>query len=102
MTFDRRDFLAVSSAAAAAVSIPAQAQTTDHIPWHQKIRRVGQVNMTEHDPAVMNITEWADYWASLKVDAVQVSITGILTYYPSKVPQFRSVLDYEVAALHTA
>jgi hypothetical protein len=89
MTFDRRDFLAVSSAAAAAASMPAAAETAPHIPWHQNVRRVGQVNMTEHDPAVMNITEWADYWASLKVDAVQVSITGILAYYPSKVPQFR-------------
>ena len=89
MTFDRRDFLAISSAAAAAASLPASAETAAHVPWHQKIRRVGQVNMTEHDPAVMNITEWADYWASLKVDAVQVSITGILAFYPSKVPQFR-------------
>ena len=32
--------------------------------WQQKIRRVGQSNMTEHDPAVMNIEEWADYWHS--------------------------------------
>ncbi len=30
--------------------------------------------------------EWADYWASLKVDVVLVSITGILAFYPSKVP----------------
>ena len=89
MTFDRRDFLAISSSAAAAASMPAAAEIAAHIPWHQKVRRVGQVNMTEHDPAVMNVTEWADYWASLKVDAVQVSITGILAYYPSKVPQFR-------------
>ena len=28
-------------------------------PWQQRIRRVGQSNMTEHDPAVMNIEEWA-------------------------------------------
>ena len=43
MTFDRRDFLAISSAAAAAASLPASAETAAHIPWHQKIRRVGQV-----------------------------------------------------------
>ena len=47
---------------------------------------MGQVNMTEHDPVSMNVEEWADYWASLKVDAVQVSVTGILAFYPSKVP----------------
>ena len=35
------------------------------LSWQQKVRRVGQTNMTEHDPAVMNIEEWADYWHSV-------------------------------------
>jgi hypothetical protein len=42
--------------------------------------------MTEADPVEMNVEEWADYWASLKVDVVQISVTGILAFYPSKVP----------------
>jgi hypothetical protein len=54
-------------------------------PWQQRIRRVGQSNMTEHDPAVMNIEEWADYWHSAEVDIVFISVTGILAFYPSKV-----------------
>jgi hypothetical protein len=54
-------------------------------PWQKGVRRVGQTNMTEHDPAVMNIEEWADYWHSAKVDIVFISVTGILAYYPSKV-----------------
>ena len=54
-------------------------------PWQQKIRRVGQSNMTEHDPAVMNIEEWANYWQSAKADIVFISVTGILAFYPSKV-----------------
>ena len=45
--------------------------------------------MTEHDPVVSNVEEWADYWASLKVDAVLVSVTGILAFYPTKVPFHR-------------
>jgi hypothetical protein len=53
--------------------------------WQQKIRRVGQSNMTEHDPAVMNIEEWADYWHSAQADIVFISVTGILAFYPSKV-----------------
>ena len=32
---------------------------------------------------------WADYWASLKVDAVLVSVTGILAFYPTQVPFHR-------------
>jgi hypothetical protein len=54
-------------------------------PWQQKIRRVGQSNMTEHDPAVMNIEEWANYGQSAKADIVFISVTGILAFYPSKV-----------------
>src|ERR1700749_1294065 len=55
------------------------------VPWQQKIRRVGQTNRTEYDPAVMNVDQWADYWHSIKADVVFVSVTGILAFYPSKV-----------------
>jgi hypothetical protein len=55
-------------------------------PWPQLIRRVGQLNMTEHDPVVLDVDAWADYWASLKVGATFISVTGILAYYQTKVP----------------
>jgi len=55
------------------------------LPWRLNIRCVGQSNMTEHDPAVMNIEEWADYWHNAGADIVFVSVTGILAFYPSKV-----------------
>ena len=70
------------------ISLPQRAPETDRssLPWHMRVRRVGQTNMTEHDPAVMNIEEWADFWHSARVDVVFVSVTGILAFYPSKVP----------------
>ena len=37
----------------------------------------------------MDVEEWADYWASLKIDAVLVSVTGILAFYQTKVPFHR-------------
>jgi Hypothetical glycosyl hydrolase 6/Beta-galactosidase trimerisation domain len=55
------------------------------LSWQQSIRRVGQSNMTEHDPAVMKVEEWADYWHSAGAQIVFVSVTGILAFYPSKV-----------------
>lgn len=58
-------------------------------PWQQKVRRVGQLNFTEHDPVALNVEEWADYWQSLKVDAVFISITGIIAFYPTQVPFHR-------------
>jgi hypothetical protein len=89
---DRRTLLKAGLAAvplASSSNADAQAAAPLAIPWQRKIRRVGQLNMTEHDPAAMNVEEWADYWASLKVDAVLVSVTGILAFYQTKVPFHR-------------
>ena len=69
------------------VEIPKRLPVSDSasVPWQQKIRRVGQMNFTEYDPAVMNVDQWADYWHSVRADIVYVSVTGILAFYPSKV-----------------
>lgn len=69
------------------VSLPARlsVDTASAQPWQHQVRRVGQTNMTEYDPAVMNIEEWANYWSAAKVDVIFISVTGILAYYPSKV-----------------
>jgi hypothetical protein len=76
--------------AAGLVSLPDRmAPATAAVPWQQKIRRVAQSNMTEHDPAVMNVEEWADYWHSAGAQIIYVSVTGILAFYPSKVPFHR-------------
>ena len=72
------------------ITLPATALAAPpDLPWQRKIRRIGQLNMTEHDPVALNVEEWADYWASLKVDVVLVSVTGILAFYQTKVPFHR-------------
>jgi hypothetical protein len=85
MDWTRRELLVLPAAAAAPLPLFAQAE----IPWQRKIRRLGQTNMTEHDPAVLDVEQWANYWASLKIDAVMVSVTGILAFYQTKVPFHR-------------
>ncbi len=82
----RREFIVLPAGAAVAGSLSA---SSSDVGWQRKIRRVGQLNMTEHDPVEMNVEQWADYWASLKVDAVLVSVTGILAFYQTKVPFHR-------------
>ena len=94
MDMTRREFLATVPALAVAGSLlaadgPTTALAPATVAWSRKVRRIGQLNMTEHDPVSLNVTEWADYWASLKVDAVLVSVTGILAYYQTKVPFHR-------------
>src|SRR6476620_12473931 len=78
---------AVSGSTPQLVLLPPRMASIDPAsePCQQKIRRVGQSNMTEHDPAIMNIEEWADYWHSAEADIVFISVTGILAFYPSKV-----------------
>ena len=74
-------------ASAVLVPLPSRLPPVDPstLSWQQNVRRVGQSNMTEHDPAVMNIEEWADYWHNAGADIVFISVTGILAFYPSKV-----------------
>jgi len=79
--FTRRQFVALGGAAALApAALGAQS------PWHQRIRRVGQVNFNEHDVVDANVEAWAGYWASVKVDAVLVNVTGMIAFYPTDVP----------------
>jgi hypothetical protein len=68
---------------------PAAVETPSALPWQRQLRRAGQLNMTEHDPVTLDIEQWANYWASLKVGATFISVTGILAYYQTKVPFHR-------------
>lgn len=81
--------LLAGAAALAESSLPDESTTQSALPWQRQLRRAGQLNMTEHDPVTLNIDEWADYWASLKVGATFISVTGILAYYQTKVPFHR-------------
>lgn len=47
------------------------------------------MNFNERDPIELDVEAWANYWAELKVDAVLVSVTGIIAFYPTQVPFHR-------------
>jgi hypothetical protein len=102
MPLNRRQFLVASGAlipagllgaqsTAAALerlaSVPASGGASG--PWHQRLRRVGQVNFNERDPVELDVEQWANYWQSVAVDAVLVSVTGIIAFYPTDVPFHR-------------
>ena len=62
------------------------------LPWYRRIKRVGQTNFNERDPEQGSVEKWADYWASAKVDAVALSVSGPVAFYPTEIPFFhRSV-----------
>jgi hypothetical protein len=95
--FNRRNFLKAGAAAGtlAVLTDPlngtaaAGLRAAGDVPWLKTLRRIGQTNITEHDPAVMDVEGWANYWAGVKAGAVFVSVTGILAYYPTQVPFHR-------------
>ena len=66
----------------------ASAQTPTEVPWYRRIKRVGQTNFNEKDPQYGDVERWADYWASAKVDAVALSVSGAVAFYPTEVPFF--------------
>ena len=85
---DRRTLLKAGLAAVPLAS-SGSGSPKGETSWSSTVRRIGQLNMTEHDPVVLDVEQWADYWASLKVDAVLVSVTGIIAFYQTKVPFHR-------------
>ena len=90
MDLTRRSFVALAGATALGLSAsPAPGAQAPVVPWHQRVRRVGQVNFSERDPVDADVQAWADYWASAKVDAVLLNVTGMIAFYPSKVPFHR-------------
>lgn len=84
MPITRREFVVFSAASAfSAVSVASQPAGK---PWHQRIRRWGQLNLNETDPRDLNVRQWVDYWAGLPVDGVTFNAGGILAFYPTQVP----------------
>lgn len=59
-------------------------QSTNPKPWYQWVRRWGQTNLTEDDPARNNIDFWKTQWTRTHVQGVIVNCGGTVAYYPSK------------------
>ncbi|HWG18875.1 MAG TPA: hypothetical protein VN678_13480, partial [Acidobacteriaceae bacterium] len=65
-----------------------QAGSHDDVPWYMRVRRTGQTNFNERDPQNADVEGWADYWASAKVEAVALSVSTLVAFYPTDVPFF--------------
>lgn len=97
MRMTRREFNALSagtllSSLTSVENVAAVAMdSTDSpvsLPWYRTIKRIGQTNFNEHDGDSQNVEQWADFWTSAKVQAVALSVSGPVAFYPSKVPYF--------------
>jgi hypothetical protein len=97
MKITRREFNALTAGtllsslssmeAVAAVAVD-QSDSSAVLPWYRTIKRIGQTNFNEHDGDSQYVEQWADYWASARVQAVALSVSGPVAFYPSKIPYF--------------
>ena len=80
----RREFVVLSAAATAASAVgPLQAATTE--PWYRRVRRWGQINITEDD-GNMDIGFWRRYLKDTDTQGTIINSGGVVNYYDSKSP----------------
>lgn len=63
-------------------------------PWYRRVKRWGQTNLTEDDPAKNNLEFWKGEWERKHIQGIIVNCGGIVAYYPSEFG-----LQYRAAAL---
>jgi hypothetical protein len=63
-------FVLAQPAAVARADSSASHPAAADVPWQKSLRRIGQTNFTEHDPAVLDVEAWADYWAGAHLGGV--------------------------------
>lgn len=86
MKLSRREMLALSAGVSFGNILDGAQSTDGRVPWYRTMRRCGQVNFNERDPLELDITEWVNYWSSLKINALLLNAGGIVAFYPTQIP----------------
>ena len=82
----RRDFIEQSLAAALLTGTGAAAPAAQNDPgWFDRPMRWAQLNLTEDDPAKMDVAFWLDYFKRIHADAACLTAGGVVAFYPTKI-----------------
>lgn len=54
--------------------------------WFDRPMRWAQLNLTEDDPAKMDVPFWLDYFRRIHADAAVLTAGGVVAFYPTKIP----------------
>ena len=57
--------------------------------WFDRPMRWAQLNLTEDDPAKMDVGFWLDYFKRIHADALCLTAGGVVAFYPTKIPLHR-------------
>ena len=85
MKTTRREFVVLSAAAAAASAVGQSHAATAMEPWYRRVRRWGQINITEDD-GNMDIGFWRRYMKDTDTQGTIINSGGVVNYYDSKIP----------------
>jgi hypothetical protein len=83
--------VAAASTSNASAKLIAQETGDGRFPataWHQRIKRITQINFNERDPEHFDVEAWANYLASTKAQATFLSVTNAVAFYPTEIPDF--------------
>src|SRR5579883_2286143 len=82
----RRQFLTESAVAGAALLDTGMAASLFAADpgWFDRPMRWAQLNLTEDDPANMDIPFWLDYFQRIHADAVCLTAGGVVAFYPTR------------------
>jgi hypothetical protein len=95
MKTNRREFATSAVVAAAAAGLGEAQAAASFDPtkggpnvWHRRVKRMVQINFNERDPEDFDAKAFSDWLARTKAQVAYVSITGIVAFYPTKIPDF--------------
>ena len=79
----RREFFEAAGVAAFSAAAPLSGSDA---PWFDRPMRWAQLNLTEDDPANMDIGFWLDYFKRIHAEGVCLTAGGVVAFYPSRIP----------------
>jgi hypothetical protein len=84
MKLTRREFgLASSLTALGTLANPTLAAQSRRTPWHERVHRWSQLNMTADDVIEYDLAFWRDYWKATRTQGVIISAGGQIAFYPT-------------------
>jgi hypothetical protein len=96
MNVDRREFLISSGIVATGVATsPLLGRAAAASPWYERVRRWGQINISENNARDFDINWWRQYWKDTGTQGILLNAGGVAAYYPTNIPFHRrsSFLD---------
>lgn len=84
----RRELIQGAAAVSATLGIRSTASAFPAVSddsWFDKPMRWAQINMTEDDPAKMDVPFWLDYFKRIHADGACLSAGGVVAFYPTDI-----------------